>query len=167
MMSIMGLPVQSIDATHDDSVLEPSELIGKPIACLAAPSRGNLEIDTFFKNPIRQPRKTEVRSYEEAVVLMEKGTVKAAVIPTPMVQMFTDLYVVESTELWPHMGVTASQDVPTEIKSKIIRALLSMTKNKQGNDALEASNLIGFEPADSSVYEGYSKYLSHYIRYTQ
>ena len=98
---------------------------------------------------------------------MEKGTVKAAVIPTPMVQMFTDLYVVESTELWPHMGVTASADVPTKIKSKIARALLSMTKNKQGNDALEASSLVGFEPADNSVYAGYSKYLSHYIRYTQ
>ena len=157
----------SLVTTQDDSVFEASELVGKPIACLAAPSRGNLEISTFFKSPMRQPRKTEVRSYEEGVVLLEKGTVKAAVLPTPMVQIFTDLHLVESTELWPHMGVTESPEIPTEVKSKITRALLSMKKNMQGNEALEASNLVGFEPADSGIYEGYSKYLSHYIRYTQ
>jgi len=42
-----------------------------------------------------------------------------------------------------------------------------MTKNKQGSEALAASSLVGFEPADNSVYAGYSELLSAYTRYAR
>jgi phosphonate transport system substrate-binding protein len=155
----------SLVSSEDLAILEPAELIGKPIACLPPPSRGNLEIDSFFKNPIRQPRKVEVKSYEEAVMLLEQGKVQAAVIPTPMLNAFPNLMVIDSTDLWPHMAMTASANVPTEVKSAIAKALLGMEKDMQGNEALANSGLTGFEPADHSLYDGYSKALSTYGNY--
>ena len=113
----------SLASTEELSILDTDELIGKPIACLPPPSRGNLEIDNFFKNPIRQPRKVEVQSYEDAVKRLKAGEVKAAVIPTAMMGGFPDLVVIENTDLWPHMAVTAAPEVPTEVKSAIVRAL--------------------------------------------
>jgi len=157
----------SLVTTDEESILEPSELIGKPIACLPPPSRGNLEIDTFFKNPIRQPRKAEVKSYEEAVYKMKTGKVKAAVIPTSMLGAYPNLITVETTELWPHMGVTASPKVPTKVKSSVAKALLSLTRTDEGNKVLAAVGLPGFEPTDHSTYEGYSKYLVSYGRYNR
>lgn len=156
----------SLVSNEEHSILEPAELIGKPIACLPPPSRGNLEIDSFFKHPIRQPRKVEVKSYEEAVKKLEKGVVKAIIIPTPMLNAYPDLMVIESTELWPHMGITASSKIPAKFKSAVAKALLGMTRDKQGSEALAASGLGGFEPADHSVYEGYSLALKSYGRYS-
>ena len=152
----------SLVSNEEQSILEPDELIGKPIACLPPPSRGNLEIDSFFKNPIRQPIKVEVKSYEEAVAKLEKGEVKAIVIPTPMLNAYPDLMVIESTELWPHMGITASSNIPAEFKSGLVKALLGMTRDQQGSEALTASGLGGFEPADHSVYDGYAVALKTY-----
>jgi phosphonate transport system substrate-binding protein len=156
----------SLVSTEDLAILEPSELVGKPIACLPPPSRGNLEIDQFFKNPIRQPRKVEVKSYEEAVNLLKEGKVKAAVLPTPMLNSFPNLMVIDSTDLWPHMALTASANVPTEVKSAIAKALLHMSRDQRGAEALEVTGLTGFEPADHTLYDGYSKMLISYGNYS-
>ena len=156
----------SLVSSEEEAILEPAELIGKPIACLPPPSRGNLEIDSFFKNPIRQPRKVEVQSYEDAVKRLKTGEVKAAVVPTAMVGGFPDLMVIANTELWPHMALTASPDVPTEVKSAILKALLGIEKDKQGAEALAKTGLAGFEPADATVYDGYSKALKTYGNYS-
>jgi phosphonate transport system substrate-binding protein len=157
----------SLVSTEEASILDVDELIGKPIACLPPPSRGNLEIDKFFKNPLRQPRKVEVKSYEDAVAKMKSGKVKAAILPTAMLGGFPDLNVIDTTELWPHMGITASKAVPTEVKSAVARALLGITRDKQGSEALAVTGLAGFEPADASTYEGYSKALKSYGQYTR
>jgi phosphonate transport system substrate-binding protein len=158
----------SLVSTENESILEPSELIGKPIACLPPPSRGNLEIDNFFKNPIRQPRKVEVKSYEDGVELLRNGKVKAAMLPTPMLNAYPNLMVIAGTELWPHMAVTASPEIPTEVKSGIARALLGMSKDKLGTAILESSGLNqGFEPADHSQYDGFSTALKSYGRYNR
>lgn len=155
----------SLVTTQDFGALDSTDLIGKPIACLPPPSRGNLQIDSFYKNPIRQPRKIEVKSYEEAVAKMLSGKVKGAILPTSMIGAYPNLNVVEATALWPHMGFTASPNVPTQVKSAVTKALLSLTRDKKGAEALTASGLTGFRPADNSVYDGYSRYLKTYTRF--
>jgi len=155
----------SLVTTENEAILEASELAGKPVACLPPPSRGNLELDTFFKHPLRQPYKVEVKSYELAIAMMMVGKVKAAIIPTPMLNAYPELMVVESTNLWPHMGLTASNNVPTEVKSAVAKALLSISDNKQGSEALTVLGFAGFQPADQSMYRGYSKALKSYRYY--
>ena len=51
----------SLVSNEEQSILDPAELIGKKIACLPPPSRGNLEIDSFFKNIGYQKNKTSHR----------------------------------------------------------------------------------------------------------
>jgi len=155
----------SLVTTEDGAVLEPSELVGKRVACLPPPSRGSLQLDSFFKSPLRQPVKFEVRSYEEALDMMKKGKVNAAMIPTPMLNAYPDLMVVESTDLWPHMGLTASKGIPTKVKSSVAKALMSISRDKQGSEALVTLGFSGFQPADQTIYDGYSKALSSYGHY--
>lgn len=155
----------SLVSTEANSVIDTDELIGKSIACLPPPSRGNLQIDDFFTHPIRQPRKHEVKKYEEGVELMKAGKVHAAMMPTAMLGGFPDLVVIETTELWPHMGVTASAKVPTKVKAALAKALLSLSRDKKGAAILSKIGFVGFEPADHSVYDGYGKYLKTYGRF--
>lgn len=150
----------SLVTTEDNAVLEPSELIAKRISCLAPPSRGNLQIDKFFPNPIRQPFKQETRSFREAIKLLQKGKVHASIIPTPMVGGFPDLYVVETTDLWPHMGVTAAPSMPADVKAAISKALLGMEGDPAAADVLKAGSLPGFEATTNEEYEGYMKLLT-------
>ena len=157
----------SLVSTEANSILDTDELIGKYIACLPPPSRGNLEIDKFFSHPIRQPRKREVKNYEEGVKLMKSGKVHAAMMPTAMLGAFPELLVIETTELWPHMGVTASAKIPTKVKSAVAKALLSLGRkeNKEGAKILSKIGFVGFQPTDHSAYDGYGSYLKSYGRF--
>jgi len=149
----------SLVTTEENSVIDVEELVAKRISALAPPSRGNLQIDKFFPNPLRQPFKTETRSFREAIKLLQKGKVHASVIPTPMVQVFPGLYVVETTDLWPHMGFTASQNVPVDVKAALSEALLAMKEDKAAAAALKASQITGFEKGDNSDYRGFMRLL--------
>ena len=149
----------SLVTTEEGSVLEAEELIAKRISCLAPPSRGNLQIDKFFTNPIRQPFKTETRSFKEAIKLLQKGKVHASIVPTPMVKAFPGLYVVETTDLWPHMGFSASANVPANVKADLKKALLGMKDDKAAAAALKASGITGFEDGGNNDYQGFMRIL--------
>jgi len=151
----------SLVTTEENAVLEPEELIAKRISCLAPPSRGNLQIDIFFPNPLRQPFKTETRSFRQAIELLQKGKVHASIVPSPMVGAFPGLYTVVSTDLWPHMGLTASPTVPANVKAAITKAMLEMETDPAAADALKAAAIpTGFEAAKNEDYKGYMKLLT-------
>lgn len=145
----------SIVSAGHNPILDPDELIGKQVACMVPPSRGGLQIDQYYPNLMRQPIKVQVDSFEEAVYKLNSGQVDAAVIPTPLLNKYTNLNVIESTELWPHMGLTASPSVPDSVKASIKKALTDATFEEKRTQMLASAGMSGFELADNTVYDGY------------
>ncbi|GMQ96722.1 MAG: hypothetical protein BMS9Abin15_0399 [Gammaproteobacteria bacterium] len=147
-------------ATNQDLfVFEPVELIGKKIAVLPAPSRDSLTLIDFFPNPLRQPILVEVNNALEAGRKASKGEVDAAIIPSPMVGGFPDLNVVQQTEPWPHVAMSANPRVPADVQRTIAKALIDAPKSPEGQAMLDAVNLSGFEPTSNEVYAGFDKFL--------
>lgn len=144
---------------EDVFAFEPSELVGKRIASLASPSRGALTLDTFFTNPIRQPILIEVTNAQDAVQKVLDKKADGAIIPTPLVGGFPQLNVVATQEQWPHMAISTSGDISTDVTASIQTALIDAANNPEGQKMLETINFPGFEKADADIYKGYSDIL--------
>lgn len=155
----------SLVTREDNPVLEPKELIGKPIALLSSPSLDAMRLAQIFPNPLRQPVLIQVNNAEEAAHKIETGEAAAAMIPTPMVNRFPFLYTVLTTAQVPHMALSASPRVPAETREKIRKALLEADKTPEGQALLESLKLAGFEPASAKQYDGYASLLQGVFGY--
>ena len=143
----------------DVLVFEASELVGKPVASLASPSRGALIIEQLFTHPIRQPVLVEVKNAQDAVQKVIDGEAVGAVIPTPLVGAFAGLNVVSTTEQWPHVALSAARSVPGDVASKVKDAMINASNSEEGRAMLAAINFPGFENATPELYQGYSDIL--------
>lgn len=143
----------------DVLVFEASELVGKPVASLASPSRGALIIEQLFTHPIRQPILVEVTNAQDAIKKVLDGSASGAVIPSPLVGANPGLNVVSTTEQWPHMALSASKKVPADVASKVAQAMTGAANSAEGQAMLSAINLPGFEKATPDLYNGYAEIL--------
>lgn len=160
----------SLVVLADNPVFDPIELTGRTIATLGPPSIGAARLNSLFPNPSRQPIVVEVESSEEALALLLKGHVQAAILPTPIVsqQMASGgggLYVVTTTEPIPHIALSASPTLDPVLAERIRTALLNADKSDEGRAMLKAVNFPKFDPATPEIYAGQSNLLKQYWGY--
>ncbi len=148
----------SLVTAEDTLVLEPSELIGKPVATIGSPSLGAVRLAQMFPNPLRQPVTVEVDNSRDAIEAVLKGRAVGAIVPSPLVGAFP-LNVVTTTEPVPHIAFSASPEVPEAVRKALRRALVEADRTPDGQAMLKAINFPRFEPADRKVYDGYAKLL--------
>jgi ABC-type phosphate/phosphonate transport system substrate-binding protein len=149
----------SLVTGQETLIFSPGELIGQKVATMGSPSMGAVKLAELFPNPLRQPVIIEVPNSQAAVEKLQSGKAVAAIIPSPLVQQYPDLNTVSTTELTPHMCITASPEVPAEVQKALTQALTQASKTPKGQAMLKILNLPGFEPATSKLYSGYSRLL--------
>lgn len=156
----------SLVTREDELVFDPAELVAKRVATLGTPSIGAARLANMFPNPSRQPIIVETGSSEEALQMLLKGKVTAAVLPTPIVfrQMSAEggLAVVLATEPVPHIAVSASPNVDNAITQKIQAALVSADKTPEGKAMLKGIGFAKFDPANKQIYAGQANMLQKY-----
>jgi len=76
-----------------------------------------------------------------------------------MLGNFPQLNVVSTTEQWPHVALSASRNVPSDVAQLVSDALLNASNSPEGKPMLSAVNFPGFEKAAPAIYEGYSDIL--------
>ncbi len=159
----------SLIVHESNPVFDPIELTGRTIASLGPPSIGAARLNSLFLNPSRQPIIVEVESAEEAMDLLLKHNVQAAVLPTPLVsqQMAQGggIYVVTTTEPIPHIALSAAPTVDAALVERIRTALLNADKTEEGRAMLKAINFPKFDPATPQMYAGHSNILKEYWGY--
>ncbi len=159
----------SLIVHESNPVFDPIELTGRTIASLGPPSIGAARLNSLFPNPSRQPIIVEVESAEEAMDLLLKHNVQAAVLPTPLVsqQMAQGggIYVVTTTEPIPHIALSAAPTVDAALVERIRTALLNADKTEEGRAMLKAINFPKFDPATPQMYAGHSNILKEYWGY--
>lgn len=159
LAKVSGLSGFSVVTGPETVLVEPEELYGEPVACLAPPSLAALRLAELFPDAIRAPLLVEVGSYRQGIRRLVNGEVAAAVILSGMVRDYPDLNVVMSTQLGPGLAFSASPSVPEEAREAVRRALLEADEREPGRRALARARLPRFEPAGTALYDGYARLL--------
>ena len=155
----------SIVTSEDNFIMDEEELIGLRVATLPSPSLGSLRLEELFPNPMRIPIYIWEMNTTVAVDKIASGEIDAAIIPTRLASTYDNLNIVLTTEPVPHMGLSASPDVPADVQEKIRNALLNATNTENGKAMLETLKLDRFDPADNAIYDGYSDLLEEVFGY--
>lgn len=152
--------------THEDTLLfDAEDLIGLSIATMHSPSLGCLQLEMLFPNPMRMPHYVWEHNTTTAVENILSGKTDAAIIPTRLAATYDNLNTVMTTEPMPHMGLSASPDVPAEVAEKIRLALVNASTTVDGQKMLSLLNVKKFEAADNTTYDGYSDLLKEVFGY--
>jgi ABC-type phosphate/phosphonate transport system substrate-binding protein len=119
----------------------------------------------MFPNPVRLPFYIEASDSVDAVQRVLDGYVEAAIIPSPLVGSYENLNTVISTEPVPHMGFSASPEVPDEVAAAVKQALIQAIDTPEGKKMLEQMRIEYFEDANDAVYAGYAELLDGVFGY--
>lgn len=159
LAKIAGVVSQSLVTRDDAAILDPQELIGKPVATIASPNLSALMLFQMFPNPLRLPDFKYANNAREAIDMVLKGKVAAALVPTPIAILYDDLNVVTSSKQLPHLAIAAAPTVPADVQAKIRQALLQADKTPEGRAMLKMLNTKGFEAASNATYAGHAELL--------
>lgn len=149
----------SLVSSDEDLILDPDELIAKPVASMASPSLGAVFLYQMYPSAIRQPITVEVDNSQAAVAAIKDGKARAAIIPTPLVGGFSGLSLVETTKQVPALAFSVAPTVDGETRAKLRKALVEAASNPEGRKMLEVARIPAFEAADDGTYDGYASLL--------
>jgi len=155
----------SIVTNEDNFIFDIEELIGLRIATMPSPSLGALRLEELFPNPMRIPFYIWERNTTIAIQKLSSGEIDAAIIPSPLASFYDNLNVVMTTEPVPHMALSASPSVPTDVAEKIRQALLIANTTESGKAMLSKLKIDRFEAATNATYDGYSELLKDVYGY--
>jgi phosphonate transport system substrate-binding protein len=159
LAKIAGVVSQSLVTREDTAILDPQELLGKPVATIASPNLSALVLFQMFPNPMRLPDFKYANNAREAIDMVLKGKVVAALVPTPIAILYDNLNVVTSSKQLPHLAIAAAPSVPADVQAKIRQALLQADKTPEGRAMLDMLNTSGFEAASNATYAGHAELL--------
>lgn len=156
----------SLVVRDDRPIIDPMELIARPVASLGIPSIGAARLNAMFPNPARQPITVEVESAEAGVDMVLEGRVAAAILPTPIVsqrmQTGGRLLVVTTTEPIPHIALSAAPSIDADVRERVRQALLGAEKTPAGKAMLGKIGFERFVPATPALYHDQSRVLQEY-----
>lgn len=159
----------SLITRNTDFIIDPAELVGKRVATLGVPSIGAARLNSMFPKPARQPVTVEVHDSETGVKMLLENKVHAAILPTPFVsqQMARGaaVNVVMTTDPIPHIAVSASPALDSNVRQAIRMALTRAHQTDSGKTMLKAIGFERFDPASASIYTGQAELLKQYWGY--
>jgi len=151
-------PLHAKDTDHAPEV-RCAGSFGKPVATIASPNLSGLTLFQMFSNPMRQPDFRYADNARDAVDMLLKGKVEAALIPTPIAIGYPSLNVVTTSKQLPHLAIAAAPTVPEDVRERIRTALLNASRTPEGRAVLDMLNTQGFEAATNATYRGYADLL--------
>lgn len=140
-------------------LFDASELIGKTVMSAPSPSLAGVRMAEIYANPLRQPKLMQADNFEQALDMLHKGQIQAALVPTPLVNGDTSVNTVMTTQPVPHMAFSASPRVDAKTKQAIRQALLNADKDQQGQVMLKQMHYARFQAANNAMYAGYADLL--------
>ncbi len=144
----------------------PPGLVGHGIVTMSAPSLGYTLLMGFYPNPVLQPDIQSIAtSSRDAVDRVFAGEADAAMIPTALKDQYPNLTPVKTSREFPGQCITASADVPAEIRAKVKDALLKLDTDADASKLLFELGVTKFVPATAKEYEGDEQLLKDNFGY--
>lgn len=141
-------------------------LVGHKIVTMSAPSLGYALLLQFYPNPVLQPDiVSTATSWRDATDRVFNGEGDAAMIPTSLKDTFPNLPPVKTSREFPGQCLTASPDVPADIREKVKDALLKLDPDSDAAKLLFELGVTKFVPATAAEYAGAEQALKNFIGY--
>jgi ABC-type phosphate/phosphonate transport system substrate-binding protein len=141
-------------------------LVGHKIVTMSAPSLGYAILLEFYPNPVLQPDiATTATSWRDATDRVFGGEADAAVIPTALTEQFPNLTPVKTSRKFAGQCLSASADVPADIKAKVKDALLKLDPDSDAAKLLFELGVTKFVPATAAEYAGAEQMLKSFTGY--
>jgi hypothetical protein len=136
------------------------DFVGQPVSSMPAPSLGYLILTSWYDNPMQQPViESNASSWLDAVEIVFSMEAEAAIVPHNLVARYVNMEIVRTSEEFPHSTISASPDVPHQVREDIINALTVLHDDPDHFSALHELDIERFVPADAIEYEGLERWL--------
>ncbi len=136
------------------------DFVGRPVSSMPAPSLGYLVLTSWFDNPMQQPViESNASSWLDAVEIVFSMEAEAAIVPHNLVARYVNMEEVHTSEEFPHSTISASPDVPDQVREDIINALTVLHDDPEHFSALHELDIERFIEADPIEYEGLEGWL--------
>jgi ABC-type phosphate/phosphonate transport system substrate-binding protein len=141
-------------------------LVGHSIITMPSPSLGYVLLLEFYSNPVSQPDiRSTAGAWRDAIDSVFGGDVDAAIIPTWLKSQYPNLIPVKATRQFAGPCVSASAQVPEDVRTKVRDALLKLDTDEQTATVLIELGVTKFVPAAAKDYAGSEKLLKSYMGY--
>jgi len=141
-------------------------LVGHSIITMPSPSLGYVLLLQLYSSPVSQPDiRSTAGAWRDAIDSVFGGDVDAAIIPTWLKNQYPNLVNVKTTRQFAGSCVTASADVPEDVRQKVKDALLKLDSDEQTAKLLIELGVSKFVPAAAKDYEGNEALLKSYQGY--
>ena len=145
-------------ALADDDL---QDFVGRRIASLPSPSLGYLVLAEWYSNPLQQPLiLSTATSWLDAVEMVFSAEADAAIAPDTLVAKYPNLYPIETSPEFPGLTLTASPEVPEDVRADLIEALVQLQDNPDHSAVLFELDIPGFTEADPDDFAGLEEWLS-------
>mgnify|MGYP005841095979 CR=1 FL=1 len=146
-------------AVLDSSYEDRFDLVGRPVASLAAPSSAYLFLTRWYDNPLNQPQIiSTATSYADAVQQLWGGEVVGVVLPTELATDYPQFSFIATSESIPGLAITATPKLDNATVTALIDLLLALNQ-EQFIAILDELNIDRLEPADAQHYRGYAEWI--------
>lgn len=143
-------------------------LIGRPVACMPAPSLGFALLTEVYDNPVAQPDiRSEAASWQSGVEMVFGGETDGAMVPAHLADLYPNLVILNRSRSFPGRAVTVAPTVDAQIKSAVAEALLKLHENPDAYSVLGELGASKFEPASRAEYVGNERMLEGFFGYTK
>lgn len=141
-------------------------LIGRPVACMPAPSLGFALLTEIYDNPVAQPDiRSEAASWQSGVEMVFGGEADGAMVPSFLADLYPNLVIMQRSRSFPGRALTAAPGVDAGVKQAVRDALLKLHENTEAYSALSELGVSKFEQATRAEYLGSETMLRGFFGY--
>jgi hypothetical protein len=141
-------------------------LIGHRITSMSSPSLGYLLLGEIYRNPIAQPEiKSFAANLKDGVEMIFAGESDGAMVPSYIADQYNNLKPALVTREMPGRALSASQDVPAEVRKSVTSAMLKLHLDNSLFDVISELGTAKFVPTNAATYAGSESVLSEAYGY--
>lgn len=142
--------------------------VARSLVTMPAPNLGFALLLEYFPNPMQQPDlRSLATSWRDTVEIVFAGEADATMVPTWLRDQYPNLTPVVTTREFPGPCVSASPDVPAEVKAKVKTALLKLHEDQSLYEVLNELGTPQFIEATAAEYKGSEQMLKNFYGYAR
>lgn len=140
--------------------------VARRLVTMPAPNLGFALMLEYFPNPMQQPDlRSLATSWRDTVEIVFAGEADAALVPSWLRDLYPNLIPIATTREFPGPAVSASADVPDDVKEKVKQALLVLHEDAALYEVLSEIGMQQFVEATAAEYQGSEQMLKNFYGY--
>jgi len=164
-----SLPTSYSLLTQDD-VQEGNvqAFVARSLVTMPAPNLGFALLLEYFPNPMQQPDlRSLATSWRDTVEIVFAGEANATMVPSWLRDQYPNLIPVITTREFPGPAVSASAEVPSDVKAKVKEVLLVLHEDPALYEVINELGVQQFVEANAAEYKGSEQILKNFYGYNK